>query len=170
MPRFSLIFLAIVFLASCASKPAVRLSPADELEALIASKAEPPPAKSASGNAAPVVFALSLLDRRYQYGGNNPEQGFDCSGFMKYVFKQSAGLDLPRTAAEQAGRGKALTMTDLQPGDAVFFNTLGRAYSHVGLYLGDGKFIHAPRSGAAIRVEKINLAYWQTRFEGGRRF
>lgn len=113
--------------------------------------------------------AMGALGVRYRRGGNSAETGFDCSGFVRTTYEQTLGLLLPRRAEEQAAATRKIDRTDLKPGDLVFFNTLRRAYSHVGIYLGDGEFIHAPRSGARVRVESMNVSYWQKRFSGARR-
>ena len=113
--------------------------------------------------------ALDYLGIKYRYGGNTPSTGFDCSGLVTYAAEQSLGLKLPRRSAELAGVGTSVKRTDLQEGDLVFFNTLGRRFSHVGIYLGDSKFVHAPRSGAVVRVESIDTAYWKKRYNGARR-
>jgi cell wall-associated NlpC family hydrolase len=113
--------------------------------------------------------AMGFLGVPYKRGGNSIETGFDCSGFVVALYKQSLGLVLPRTAAEQAQSTQVIAASDLKPGDLVFFNTMRRAFSHVGVYLGDGKFIHAPRTGFNIRVEDMGVRYWQTRFDGARR-
>lgn len=117
------------------------------------------------------IAALTFLDRPYQAGGKNADTGFDCSGFTRYVYAR-AGIDLPPSTEEQA-RAPALravpSRSTLQPGDLVFFNTLQRTFSHVGIYLGDGRFIHAPRTGAQVRIESIQTAYWSQRYTGGRR-
>jgi hypothetical protein len=97
------------------------------------------------------------------------ETGFDCSGFVRATYEQAMGLMLPRRAEEQAAAAHKIDKTELQPGDLVFFNTLRRAYSHVGIYLGEGKFIHSPRSGARVRVESMDQSYWKKRFNGARR-
>jgi cell wall-associated NlpC family hydrolase len=113
--------------------------------------------------------ALGLIGIRYKYGGNTPESGLDCSGLVRYVFKQTWGADLPRTAEEISRVGTKVDSHDLRPGDLVFYNTLRRGFSHVGIYLGDNKFIHSPSAGSAIRVESMDLAYWKKRFNGARR-
>ena len=118
-----------------------------------------------------VDTAMNFLGVRYRRGGNSAESGFDCSGFTRQVFEKSLGLVLPRRADEQAKAPGLLTVKrdDLQPGDLVFFNTLKRTFSHVGIYVGDGKFIHAPRPGGEVRVEDMRFAYWAKRFTGARR-
>lgn len=116
-----------------------------------------------------VVNAMGFLGVPYKWGGNSAETGFDCSGFVVSVYQQSIGLLLPRKAEQQAAATQKIDQTDLQPGDLVFFNTMRRAFSHVGIYVGNGKFIHAPRAGAEIRVESMGGSYWQNRFDGARR-
>lgn len=116
-----------------------------------------------------VSNAMNAIGVRYRLGGTSAETGFDCSGFVRAMYQQTIGMVLPRTAAEQAAATAKIERAELQPGDLVFFNTLRRAYSHVGIYLGDGKFIHAPRTGAHVRVENMNINYWQSRFNGARR-
>jgi cell wall-associated NlpC family hydrolase len=112
---------------------------------------------------------MSLVGIHYRRGGSSPESGLDCSGLVRYVFKQSNNIDLPRTSAEMSRVGEQVDKKDLQPGDLVFFNTLKRAFSHVGIYLGDNKFIHAPSSGGEVRIESMDLSYWKARFNGARR-
>jgi cell wall-associated NlpC family hydrolase len=113
--------------------------------------------------------AMNYLGIRYRFGGNSPETGLDCSGLVQTVFRNALGLDLPRTAREMASLGNRVTRSELQPGDLVFFNTMRRNFSHVGIYLGDGRFVHAPARGGAVRVESIGTAYWSKRFNGARR-
>ncbi len=115
------------------------------------------------------IEALSLVGIRYRYGGNSPEQGLDCSGLVRYVFREAGGTDLPRTSQEMSRRGEPVDKQDLQPGDLVFFNTLNRAFSHVGIYLGNNQFIHAPSAGRNVRVENMDMNYWKARFNGARR-
>ena len=116
-----------------------------------------------------VVTAMGFLGVPYKRGGNSFEQGLDCSGFVRLIYEQTAGLVLPRRSAEQAAATQPIDKTELQPGDLVFFNTLKSAFSHVGIYVGDHKFIHSPRSGAVVRVEDMRVGYWQQRFDGARR-
>ena len=107
----------------------------------------------------------------YKRGGTTSETGFDCSGFTRHVFENSVGLILPRRAIEQAQSPNLVPVqqAELKPGDLVFFNTLRRTFSHVGIYIGDNKFIHSPRAGGQVRVEDMRQAYWQQRFDGARR-
>lgn len=118
-----------------------------------------------------VLTAMNFLGVRYRRGGNTPDTGFDCSGFTRQVFETSLGLLLPRRADEQARAPGlvAVQRDELQPGDLVFFNTLRRTFSHVGIYIGDGRFIHAPRPGGEVRVEDMRFVYWAKRFTGARR-
>jgi cell wall-associated NlpC family hydrolase len=105
----------------------------------------------------------------YRRGGNSAETGFDCSGFVKAMYEQTVGLILPRRAEQQAASTQKIERSELQPGDLVFFNTMRRAFSHVGIYVGEGKFIHSPKPGAEIRVEDMGVSYWSRRFDGARR-
>jgi cell wall-associated NlpC family hydrolase len=116
-----------------------------------------------------VVTAMGFLGAPYRRGGNSAETGFDCSGFVRAMYEQTVGLLLPRRANEQAAATQAVEKKDLQPGDLVFFNTMKRAFSHVGIYVGEGKFIHSPKPGAQVRVEDMGQNYWQRRFNGARR-
>jgi cell wall-associated NlpC family hydrolase len=116
-----------------------------------------------------LINALSLTGIKYKYGGNSPDTGFDCSGFVRYVFSQAANLTLPPTARAISQIGNAVKKDELQPGDLVFFNTLKSAFSHVGIYIGDNKFIHAPSSGKVVRVENMQTGYWAKRFNGAQR-
>ena len=116
-----------------------------------------------------VVSALGFLGVPYRRGGNDAETGFDCSGFVRAMYERTAGLLLPRRAAEQAAATSPVPRADLKPGDLVFFNTMRRAFSHVGIYIGEGKFIHSPKPGAEVRIESLSVKYWQRRFDGARR-
>lgn len=158
-----LLVAGVLALAGCASTPRPTAST--------------PPARvvAASPVAADAVLAaLAFLDRPYVRGGHgdaSTQGGFDCSGFTRHVYAVAAGLQLPRRAEDQARAPgwASVDLDELLPGDLVFFDTLNRPYSHVGLYLGDGRFVHAPRAGARVRVEDMRLDYWARRFEGARR-
>lgn len=113
--------------------------------------------------------AMGMLGIHYKYGGNSPETGLDCSGLVHLIFKEAWGKDLPRTAKELSRSGEHVDKADLKPGDLVFYNTLKRSFSHVGIYLGDHKFIHAPSSGGEVRIESMDIGYWKKRFNGARR-
>lgn len=116
-----------------------------------------------------VATSLGFIGVPYRRGGESAESGFDCSGFVRAVYEQTLGLVLPRRAEQQASSTETVTRAELQPGDLVFFNTMRRAFSHVGIYVGDGKFIHAPKPGAEVRVESLAVSYWSQRFNGARR-
>lgn len=116
-----------------------------------------------------VVNAMGFLGVPYKRGGNSAETGFDCSGFVRAIYQQTVGMVLPRRADQQAASTQVIDKKELQPGDLVFFNTMRRTFSHVGIYVGDGKFIHSPRSGSEVRVEDMRQSYWQRRFDGARR-
>lgn len=116
-----------------------------------------------------LMHAMSLMDTQYKYGGNNPETGFDCSGFVRYVFNQAADIHLPRTANAISSHGQSITKQNLQPGDLVFFNTVRSKISHVGIYLGSNQFIHAPRTGTVVRIDNMNKRYWASRFRAAKR-
>jgi cell wall-associated NlpC family hydrolase len=116
-----------------------------------------------------VFNAMGFLGVPYRRGGNSADTGFDCSGFVRAMYEQTIGLVLPRRANEQAAATQAIDRKDLQPGDLVFFNTMRQTFSHVGIYVGEGKFIHSPKPGALVRVEDMGVAYWARRFDGARR-
>ena len=113
--------------------------------------------------------ALSYLGVPYRFGGASPRTGFDCSGLVSHVFRQTFGLSLPRTAREIARNGAAVARGELLPGDLVFFNTRGFLNSHVGIYLGDSKFVHAPNARGRVRIDDMDNTYYRTRFNGARR-
>jgi cell wall-associated NlpC family hydrolase len=113
--------------------------------------------------------AMDLLGIRYRRGGSSPEAGFDCSGFVSHVFREGVGLILPRSSREMSKSGQEISKDELRPGDLVFFNTMRRAFSHVGIYVGDNQFVHAPRSGGRVRIEDLRDGYWTKRFNGARR-
>jgi cell wall-associated NlpC family hydrolase len=116
-----------------------------------------------------ILQGLKLVGVRYRFGGNDEDSGLDCSGFVRLVFKDSIGTSLPRTAREMSEVGQQIDTSQLKPGDLVFFNTMRRAFSHVGIYLGDNHFLHAPRTGAEVRVENMENSYWLKRYDGARR-
>ncbi|MGV8899649.1 MAG: C40 family peptidase [Burkholderiaceae bacterium] len=113
--------------------------------------------------------AMGMIGIHYKYGGNTPESGLDCSGLVRYVFKEAWGANLPRTSAELSQVGEKIEPQNMQPGDLVFYNTLKRSFSHVGIYLGDNKFIHSPSAGGRVRIESMDIGYWKQRFNGARR-
>lgn len=115
-----------------------------------------------------LLYTLSLLDIDYRFGGSNPEAGLDCSGMVAYIYRHAANVSLPHNAAQIAAMARPVDRPQLRVGDLVFFNTQGRAFSHMGIYIGDGKFVHAPRSNSTIRAERLDNQYFAARFEGGR--
>ncbi|KAG8153958.1 C40 family peptidase [Burkholderia catarinensis] len=116
-----------------------------------------------------VVGALNMIGVRYRWGGNSPDSGLDCSGFVRYVFQDTLGMSLPRRAEEMSRVGEKVSMSNLKPGDLVFFNTMRRTFSHVGIYIGDNKFVHSPSTGSTVRVDDLDNGYWEKRFTGARR-
>jgi cell wall-associated NlpC family hydrolase len=115
------------------------------------------------------IYAMSLYDTPYLYGGKTRTNGFDCSGFVQFVFQNSLGLQLPRTSDEMSRIGTPLDRADLKPGDLVFFNTTRNQNSHVGIFIGENRFVHAPKTGKAIMITSLSSNYWNARFNGGRR-
>jgi cell wall-associated NlpC family hydrolase len=166
-------FLTVLLVALCGF---VASAHADETHSLPLQSsltlAEPPASmmsRAVDGVQATLDQALDLLGIRYKRGGSSPETGFDCSGFVRHVFSESLGLALPHNAAAISQAGERVEKKELQPGDLVFFNTMRRAFSHVGIYLGDNQFVHAPRSGARVRIEDMGDRYWSRRYNGARR-
>ncbi len=134
-----------------------------------------PPAETSRVAADPrahevVIYALGLIDTGYRFGGKNPEAGLDCSGMVSHVFEQAAGLRLQGSAADIAARGRSIDPASLRPGDLVFFNTRNRSRSHVGIYIGDGRFVHAPNTNGKVRTEKLTQGWFATRFEEARTY
>ena len=154
-----LIFCATV--AGCASTPR---APAGTRQ----SSAEAP-RKAPVDRSEALLMALMALGVDYQMGGRSGATGFDCSGLVAYVYEEAYGIRVPRTVLGQSATGIAVSAEDLEPGDLVFYDTLGHPYSHVGIYLGDGKFVHAPKTGSTVRIENLRSAYWTRRFTGARR-
>lgn len=128
-----------------------------------------PEAAPATPAADTVVHAVALIGTPYRYGGSSPQMGFDCSGLVRYVFNAAHGMGLPRRSDEISRVGTPVERDELQPGDLVFFNTLKRAYSHVAIYLGDDRFVHAPADGGRVRVDRLGDRYWRVRYDGARR-
>lgn len=169
--RISTTLVALVLAVSAHANPPVA---GDDLDKLLANKgllAQIDQVRQSVGDKASdlVVTAMGFLGVPYRRGGNTVESGFDCSGFVKAMFEQTVGLVLPRKAAQQAAATQKIERADLQPGDLVFFNTMRHAFSHVGIYIGEGKFIHSPKPGAEVRVESMAVSYWNRRFDGARR-
>ena len=164
----------LITLACAASHAAPLTASPDDIDRLLADKSLlsrlDDVRHRVTDRASDIVFnAMGFMGVPYVRGGNTAEGGFDCSGFVRAMYEQSLGLLLPRRANEQAAATQRIDKSDLQPGDLVFFNTMRRTFSHVGIYVGDGKFIHSPKPGAQVRVEDMRAGYWQTRFDGARR-
>ena len=169
--RTAPLLFSLLLAVSAHSAPADH---ADDMERLLADKGllgKLTQVTQTMGNKASelVVSAMGALGVPYRRGGNSFESGFDCSGFVRAMYEQTVGLILPRRAEQQAAATQTIDRTDLVPGDLVFFNTMKRAFSHVGIYVGDDKFIHSPKPGAEVRVEDMRLSYWSRRFDGARR-
>lgn len=143
--------LLFIFLAACSST-----SP-------------PESAQSASAKREVVPYAKTFIGTPYHYGGESPRTGFDCSGFVRYVYFHARGVELPREAAAMSRVGRRIRATELRPGDLVFYNTNGRPYSHVGIYVGNARFIHSPSTGKHVEIADMKIHYWQSRYNGARR-
>jgi len=155
MVRKLLIYCVLVVVAGCGSAP-VRLPPPDT-------------GPMSEERAEALLQTLLALGVDYQYGGQSMDKGFDCSGLVAHVFREAYGIELPHNARAQSEFGTRVSLSELRAGDLVFYNTQNRPYSHVGIYLGDGRFVHAPKTGAQVRVESISGRYWMKRFDGARR-
>lgn len=116
-----------------------------------------------------LIRAISLIGVKYKFGGSSAQSGFDCSGFVRHVFEATLAIELPRSSYAMARLGAKVESDDLRPGDLVFYNTLQRAFSHVGIYLGEGRFVHAPSRGKRVEIVDMSDKYWKRRFNGARR-
>ncbi|MEG0719786.1 MAG: C40 family peptidase [Comamonas sp.] len=126
--------------------------------------------QSVATNTSTVInTAMGMIGIPYRFGGTSAETGFDCSGFVRAIYQDTMGHLLPRKADDQAKATQKIDKKELKPGDLVFFNTMRRTFSHVGIYVGDGQFIHSPSKGKSVRVENMNTSYWAKRFNGARR-
>jgi cell wall-associated NlpC family hydrolase len=157
----------VLLLAGCASV----LPPSTRVDVESPSTVSaPPPSRTHPATARELaIHAMTYVGTPYRAGGTSPEMGFDCSGLVQYVYGRGAGIALPRTTQEMSRIGTAVDEADLQPGDLVFFNTLRRPYSHVGIYLGDHRFVHAPTARGSVEIADMRRRYWQSRFDGARR-
>lgn len=151
-------------LAGCSVLPSSSRVPAGTEQA--AGEAVAIPAKAQDV----VLFALGLVETDYRFGGKNPDAGLDCSGMVSYVFDKAADIKLPGSAADIARRGRPVDVNRLKPGDLVFFNTRNKPYSHVGIYIGDGRFVHAPSSAGKVRTESLKSGWFAARFEEARSY
>lgn len=163
--------LLFALCAACAQADEIDKTPLPQLQPGLGLSEPPPSLMSRAVDGVQTVLdrSLQFLGIRYKWGGESPETGFDCSGFVRYVYNETLGLILPRNARAMSQEGEKVDKTELQPGDLVFFNTMRRAFSHVGIYLGNNLFIHAPRKGARVRIEDMSDRYWTRRYNGARR-
>jgi len=157
-----LALLAASMLAACGTSTPVKRQGAQAI------LYEPQPVSEKGNEVA--LYAMGMIDTGYQFGGKNPEAGLDCSGMVSYIYRQAIDIKVSGSAADIARRGKEIDPRTLRPGDLVFFNTLNRPFSHVGVYIGDGRFIHAPSSKGRVRIERMDNRYFASRFEMARTY
>ncbi|WP_265920628.1 C40 family peptidase [Cupriavidus nantongensis] len=157
-----LLCAAALLLAACASSPPSR-------HGSLPRAPGKPMTDPSAGLEEISIQAMSLVGTPYRYGGNTPDAGFDCSGLVRYVVARAANVNLPRTTEAMGTRGSSLDRSEVASGDLVFFNTTGRANSHVGIYVGQNRFVHAPSSGGTVRLEDMGKPYWASRYNGARR-
>lgn len=157
-----LALLAASVLAACGTSSPVKRQGAQAI------LYEPQPVSEKGNEVA--LYAMGMIDTGYQFGGKNPEAGLDCSGMVSYIYGKAVDLKVTGSAADLARRGKEIDPRTLRPGDLVFFNTLNRSFSHVGVYIGDGRFIHAPSSKGKVRIERMDNLYFAPRFEMARTY
>ena len=181
MKRFNVICCGVALVLAGATHAAPEIHPGDAVLQLLRDKGlvhtaaavDTHPMVSRARDLASdmVMTAMNFLGVPYRRGGTSADEGFDCSGFTRHVFENSLGLLLPRRADEQAKAANLAQVPrdELRPGDLVFFNTMRRTFSHVGIYVGEGRFIHSPRAGGEVRIEDMRAAYWDKRFNGARR-
>lgn len=155
-----------MLLAACAGGPPARHGGAPPRQP---SKPSKPMIDPSAGLEEISIQAMSLVGTPYRYGGNTPDSGFDCSGLVRYVVSRAANVNLPRTTEQMGQRGTSLDRSEVASGDLVFFNTTGRANSHVGIYVGQNRFVHAPATGGTVRLEDMGKSYWASRYNGARR-
>jgi cell wall-associated NlpC family hydrolase len=158
-----IVLILSALLMSACSGPEPRSSDATE------TIAQALPQVSEKGNEV-VFFAMGLIDTGYRFGGKNPEAGVDCSGMVSHIYDRAAGLKVQGSVAEIARRGRPIGRAELRPGDLVFFNTLNRSLSHVGIYIGDARFIHAPSTNGKVRIDRLNDRYFDQHFETARTY
>ena len=169
--RWVLLFSAIAFLAACASGPQRRQPTYRTPHSALADLPPRAPSAASAGEANDILFrAIGLVGTPYRWGGNTPAGGFDCSGLIDYIYRTATGIKLPRTSHDMASMHarKVRKMTQLASGDLVFFD-IGGAISHVGVYVGKGRFVHAPNSGGTVRLDDIDGPYWGDHFAYARR-
>lgn len=160
---------AIIYFLLLTSGIAMAQEPTENSTASESEVASTLETRHASGVSDMLNYASELIGIKYKFGGSKPSTGFDCSGYVGHVFGQMAGLSLPHNALSISRLGKKVSPDELQPGDLVFFNTLKRSFSHVGIYVGNNRFIHAPSAGRSVEVVSMTDKYWSPRFNGARR-
>jgi hypothetical protein len=175
MRRLAFSLLTVFLLAACAGAPQ-KTSSRSGGSVVVANGAyhAPPPGfpnfvDHSIGREEISIQAMSLVGIPYRWGGNTPDSGFDCSGLVRYVVLRAASVNLPRTTADMSGRGESIEPDGIAPGDLIFFNTTGRAHSHVGIYVGKLRFVNAPSTGGTVRLDYLTNPYWAKRFDGIRR-
>ena len=176
MRRLAFSLLTVLLLAACAGAPQKTSSRASGSSVVVTNGAyhAPPPGfpnfvDHSIGREEISIQAMSLVGIPYRWGGNTPDSGFDCSGLVRYVVSRAASVNLPRTTADMSGRGESIEPDEIAPGDLIFFNTTGRAHSHVGIYVGKLRFVNAPSTGGTVRLDYLTNPYWAKRFDGIRR-
>ncbi len=173
MRRLWLPLLLVVLLAACSSAPQRISRGSGSSTTADAWRTRPPGfpdfVDHSIGREEISIEAMGLVGIPYRWGGNTPDSGFDCSGLVKYVLARAASVDLPRTTAEMSERGQTIDPDEIAAGDLVFFNTTGRAHSHVGIYVGQLRFVNAPSTGGTVRLDYLTNPYWAKRFDGIRR-
>ncbi|MBN3851564.1 peptidoglycan endopeptidase [Paraburkholderia sp. Ac-20342] len=175
MLRLAFSLLIVLLLAACAGAPQkTSRGPAGGIVVANGAYHAPPPGfphfvDHSIGREEISIQAMSLVGVPYRWGGNTPDSGFDCSGLVRYVVLRAASVNLPRTTAEMSSRGESIEPDEIAPGDLIFFNTTGRAHSHVGIYVGKLRFVNAPSTGGTVRLDYLTNPYWAKRFDGIRR-
>ncbi|SMG24966.1 C40 family peptidase [Paraburkholderia susongensis] len=174
MRRLAFSLLTVLLLAACAGAPQKTSRGSGGVVVANGAYRAPPPGfphfvDHSIGREEISIQAMSLVGVPYRWGGNTPDSGFDCSGFVRYVVLRAASVNLPRTTAEMSGRGESIEPDEIAPGDLIFFNTTGRAHSHVGIYVGKLRFVNAPSTGGTVRLDYLTNPYWAKRFDGIRR-
>ena len=171
MGRVSLFLCVVLSLAACSSstppaaKSSVKTSPPSNATSVRISDIDH---DSVSNEL--MLHSMSLIGTPYRFGGSNRNTGFDCSGMVQFVYRETLNVSLPRTARDMAAAGKVINKNQLKVGDLVFFNTNGKKFSHVGLYIGENRFIHAPSSKSSIKINYLSDKYYASRFTGARTF
>ncbi|CAE6709043.1 hypothetical protein R69927_03707 [Paraburkholderia domus] len=175
MRRLAFSLLTVLLLAACAGTPQkTSRGPGSSVVVTNGAYHPPPPGfpnfvDHSIGREEISIQAMSLVGIPYRWGGNTPDSGFDCSGLVRYVVSRAASVNLPRTTADMSGRGESIEPDEIAPGDLIFFNTTGRAHSHVGIYVGKLRFVNAPSTGGTVRLDYLTNPYWAKRFDGIRR-